>query len=472
MAIQVRRGNEEDFNPEKMRPGEWAVSLDTKYVRMCFSPGVCLRMATYEGFEEDMAKIEAILEEVQSAEEAVELIQTEINNTAIEIENNAKTAEEEATKSKSYAVGGTGTRENEEIDNARYYYNQLKQFSQGISGVIPMGTITFAELPSLEIGDGAFMYNISDAFVSDERFNDGGGINYGAGNNVFWTAEGKWDVTASSAVSGVKGSAETDFRTGNVIITPENLGLGKVLEMLGNVGGITAKFFAREEDTEWTSTITNVDDIPVNWCGYVKTSMGAPTEGLLLCLGFPEHGYKVQIDISLYGGGIYYRYLAVADWSEWEKPSAKDLAKYLPLTGGQLKGSLYPNSKDTYSLGWSNVPWKNVDANDFRLYKNGFNYGVISSLREGTTDTTGASRMLLGNSIPEGTAGNAVGAIVLYGRGSGYTQISPTNDIDEKYIEVRLPSEAGTLALLSDLQVLEERLATLENTISLLTNEE
>ena len=53
MAIQNRRGYEADFDPAKMLPGEWAVSLDTKYVRMCFAPGECLRMATYEGFEQN-----------------------------------------------------------------------------------------------------------------------------------------------------------------------------------------------------------------------------------------------------------------------------------------------------------------------------------------------------------------------------------------------------------------------------------
>lgn len=230
MAIQVRRGNEVDFDATKMLPGEWAVSLDTKYVRMCFAPGVCLRMATYEGFEEDMAKIEAILKECQDIEEAVSKIQAEINAVAIEVEEFAASAEENALKSQSYAIGGTGTRENENIDNARYFYNQLKQFSQGISGLIPMGTITFAELPTLEVGDGFFMYDISDDFVSDERFNDGGGVSYGAGSNVFWTAKGKWDVSAAPSVSGIKGSAESDYRTGNVTIKPEDLGLGEVLE--------------------------------------------------------------------------------------------------------------------------------------------------------------------------------------------------------------------------------------------------
>lgn len=82
----MRRGYEADFDPDKMRPGEWAVSLDTKYVRMCFSPGVCVRMATYEAFEADMVKIQKILEECQTIEEAVKQIQLEIDAKEIAIE--------------------------------------------------------------------------------------------------------------------------------------------------------------------------------------------------------------------------------------------------------------------------------------------------------------------------------------------------------------------------------------------------
>lgn len=86
MAIQVRRGNEADFDAEKMLPGEWAVSLDTKYVRMCFSPGVCLRMATYEAFEADMAQIQAILEEAQTIEEAIQRVSVEVSEKAVLVE--------------------------------------------------------------------------------------------------------------------------------------------------------------------------------------------------------------------------------------------------------------------------------------------------------------------------------------------------------------------------------------------------
>lgn len=220
MAIQMRRGLEADFNPDKMKPGEWAVSIDKKYVRMCFAPGLCFRMATYESFEKDMQEIQNILASVNSTKEAIDAIKlvidekstivaekteqalqyadvatqkaqeaTDASNSASESAANANTyaanasnsadiastkateasqsasnanassesasnsaatatlkandantsatnarnsadiAQSNAALSKSYAVGGTGTREGEDTDNSKYYYEQAKAVS-------------------------------------------------------------------------------------------------------------------------------------------------------------------------------------------------------------------------------------------------------------------------------------------------------------------------------------------------------
>lgn len=139
-------------------------------------------------------------------------------------ENSATSAEESADLAKSYAVGTDGeVRENDSTDNAKYYYEQAKHISQGMNGLIPMGTVTFENLPTDDIIKNA-MYNISNDFTSDDRFLDGGGIVYGAGNNVYYTVNGKWDVLAASAVTGVKGNKETTYRQGNINITPDDIG--------------------------------------------------------------------------------------------------------------------------------------------------------------------------------------------------------------------------------------------------------
>lgn len=119
--IQMRRGNEADFDPDQMTPGEWAVSTDKKYVRMCFSPGVCIRMATYDAFEADMKQIMAILEEAKTIQEAINSIYDEFKDAQLDIE----AAKNYSLISKSYAVGGTGgIREGEDVDNSKYYAEQ------------------------------------------------------------------------------------------------------------------------------------------------------------------------------------------------------------------------------------------------------------------------------------------------------------------------------------------------------------
>lgn len=106
----MRRGNESDFDPDKMHPGEWAVSLDKKYVRMCFSVGVCVRMATYDAFEEDMAQIEEILSTCETIEEAVSKINTEVSA-------NAQAVEEYTEQAKQYR------------DEAKQFRDEAEQFA-------------------------------------------------------------------------------------------------------------------------------------------------------------------------------------------------------------------------------------------------------------------------------------------------------------------------------------------------------
>lgn len=109
--MQMRRGLEADFDPDKMRPGEWAVSTDKKYVRMCFSQGVCVRMATYDAFEADMAQIEEILSKCETIEEAVSKINTEVSTNAqavAEYTEQAKKYRDEAKKFRDEAESITG----------------------------------------------------------------------------------------------------------------------------------------------------------------------------------------------------------------------------------------------------------------------------------------------------------------------------------------------------------------------------
>lgn len=95
--------------------------------------------------------------------------------------------------SKSYAIGDTGIRDGENIDNSKYYYEMVKTVANGLnSGFIPMGTITFSELPTAEKATG-FTYNISDDFTTNDTFAEGAGKFYTAGTNVYCRYDGLWD---------------------------------------------------------------------------------------------------------------------------------------------------------------------------------------------------------------------------------------------------------------------------------------
>lgn len=142
-------------------------------------------------------------------------------NNAKESEDNAKESEENAlqsaNQSKQYAIG--------ESDSSKYYYEQAKSISESFAGALrPMGTVTFAALPSIDLASSGDMYNISDEFTTTDDFKEGSGFVEPAGSNIYKTSDGKWDVLAGTPVTGVKGDTETNYRRGNINITCEDIG--------------------------------------------------------------------------------------------------------------------------------------------------------------------------------------------------------------------------------------------------------
>lgn len=117
--IQVRYGLEADLQPDKLATGEWSAATDTRKVWMCFRPGLVLRMATYEAFEEDMREIQLILATCQNIQAAVERFMQLAQQHSTQ-------AEEWSVTSKSWAVGGTGTRKGENTNNSQFWSNQSK----------------------------------------------------------------------------------------------------------------------------------------------------------------------------------------------------------------------------------------------------------------------------------------------------------------------------------------------------------
>ena len=191
-----------------------------------------------------------------------------------------------AKKAESWAHGNTGIRAEESTNNSKYWSEQSKEYADSWKGsLLPQGTITFSQIP-INGNIAGHMYNINEAFVTDSRFKDGAGYSYPAGTNIYWTQDGKWDCLSGTltrtltqaeynsltnaqkmngtiyyimdgdsslpsaseteaglmssedkkklddietgaqvnTILGVKGNAETSYRTGNVNITPQNIG--------------------------------------------------------------------------------------------------------------------------------------------------------------------------------------------------------------------------------------------------------
>jgi len=126
------------------------------------------------------------------------------------------------------SAAGSATSASASATEAYNYYRQAEAITNGLNGAfLPMGTIEYAELAILKengaVGSG-YLYNISNNFTTDESFKVGAGVEYTAGTNVYYTADGAWDCLAGATVTGVKGGAETVYRKGNVDITVENIG--------------------------------------------------------------------------------------------------------------------------------------------------------------------------------------------------------------------------------------------------------
>lgn len=193
-------------------------------------------------------KVSAIVKEGSIKEKHLEpnyLAKIKVETAKAETSRAAAAAS--ATKAESYAVGGTGSREGEDSDNAKYYYQQAKDVSEGLKGGLqPHGTVAFADLPALPDVNAGWMFNISDEFTTTDDFKEGSGNVIPAGANIYKTSDGKWDVLAGTPVTGVKGAKEAAYRRGNVNLTAADV--GAVAED-GDASDVTVTFSTANERT-------------------------------------------------------------------------------------------------------------------------------------------------------------------------------------------------------------------------------
>ena len=367
MAIQMRQGAYADFDPSKMRAGEWAVSTDAdsnkQQIWMCFSPGVVKRMGTVEDFDIEIQiliqeYLDDIAESVEKAQTSANTATTKASESATSAKNaktseenaktyasnastsatnaktseanasssaskasnsetNAKTSETNAstyatnaktsetnsktseTNAKTYATNASTSASNASTSatnakssesnsktyesSAQKYAKQAQDIAESLSGALrPMGTVTFANLPSLSSSVAGDMYNVSDQFTTTSSFKEGAGNVISAGSNIYVTTDKMWDVLAGSPVTGVKGDNEIYYSRGNVNITPTKIGLGNVTnnkQIKGLASGTTSGHvvtFGADGYTVADSGYTIASNVPSN-AKFTDTTYSAVT---------------------------------------------------------------------------------------------------------------------------------------------------------------------------------------------------
>ena len=270
MAIQMRRGAYAEFDPLKMKAGEWAVSTDSdtkkQQIWMCFAPGIVKRMGTVEDFDVEIQRLiqsylDGMAQSVSQAQKSAQTATEKANSASSSASQAQKSAELATSKAQESATSANNAKASEtkakasetnartsetnsakSESEAQKYAEQAKEISESLSGALrPLGTINFADLPSTANATSGDMYNIADQFTTTTGFKEGAGNIIPAGSNVYLTVDRYWDVLAGTPVTGVKGAKEAYYRRGNVNITPANI--GAVAEG-GNISDTTVTFAA------------------------------------------------------------------------------------------------------------------------------------------------------------------------------------------------------------------------------------
>lgn len=301
----------------------------------------------------------------QSASTAIDKA-TIATQKATEIIGKAESAADSATKAQSYAVGGTGSREGEDSDNAKYYYQQAKDISEGLKGGLqPHGTVAFADLPALADVSTGWMFNISDEFTTTDDFKEGAGNVIPAGANIYKTSDGKWDVLAGTPVTGIKGAKEKSYRRGNVDLTAANIGAVaidgdtaenttafsaaparenlKSGESHATLFGKIVKWFSDLKEVAFTGKIpwSDVTGKPSTYAPsshthderyYTESEVDSIYSGIMQNLISGDENVTTKLSKNIANGDatLDNRITAVAN----------ALKGYLPLSGGTLTGSL------------------------------------------------------------------------------------------------------------------------------------
>lgn len=172
------------------------------------------------------------------------------------------------------------TRVKAELDkkaNAADVYTKAEVDAITSSAYIARGSVTFADLPAAEGAKVGDVYNVSDAFTTDDTFVEGAGKKYPAGTNVAIVKIGDGDDAEykHDALAGFVDTSNFVLKDGDKVLSDENYsaaekaklngiseGANKVetSETLGNVkiDGVETALFNVASDEEVNTMLDSV----------------------------------------------------------------------------------------------------------------------------------------------------------------------------------------------------------------------
>ena len=218
MAIQVRRGLQKDFKPDKMLPGEMAVTTDTRRIYAAFAPGDCKRMATYEDMQSDIKDATA---------EIVEELTTEANAATAKA-NTAAAAANTATTKASTAASAANTatsNANAATSAANTAKANAEKATTAANTAATNANTAKANAEKATTAANTAATNANTAKANAEKATTAANTAATSATEAAQEARDAAEQALSKGVTGVKGSAETSYRSGQVELTPANLGI-------------------------------------------------------------------------------------------------------------------------------------------------------------------------------------------------------------------------------------------------------
>lgn len=177
MAIQMRRGNAEDFIPSKMLPGEWAVSQDNQKLYICFSPGHVVEIGTVSSLREYIEAAEAWAVGQRGGED-VDIDDQTYHNNSKYYSQQASTSATNANESEANASSYADTAQTY-ADNASDSADDAQGFSESAEAALEEIQNAMARImPTMDI-DFTTGHLISTGTYFDFLIDNNGHLNWG-----------------------------------------------------------------------------------------------------------------------------------------------------------------------------------------------------------------------------------------------------------------------------------------------------